>query len=118
MQFFWEVIVRDFTEDLWIHNFRKKNAIGLLAAPAASCPRKSLSTNKSIAIAVYKLATCAEYRVVAVTFGVRETTVQWCVYGVCKGYMHKTYEAVHCFAKCAGGTTDCTMVTVFNVIQL
>ncbi|CAM4735472.1 unnamed protein product [Leuciscus chuanchicus] len=51
------------------------NAIGPFVSPAASCPREPVSTNKRIAIAVYKLATCAEYRVVAETFGVSKTTV-------------------------------------------
>ena len=35
-------------------------------------------------VALYKLATCAEYRVVAETFGVSETTVHRCVYAVCR----------------------------------
>ncbi|KAK7148191.1 hypothetical protein R3I93_012495 [Phoxinus phoxinus] len=97
MRFFWEVVVRDFTEDLWIQNFRMKrstflelcNAIGPLVSPAASCPREPVSTNKRIAIAVYKLATCAEYRVVAETFGISKTTVHRCVYGVCQAICTK-----------------------------
>uniref|UniRef100_A0A672NAF0 Uncharacterized protein n=1 Tax=Sinocyclocheilus grahami TaxID=75366 RepID=A0A672NAF0_SINGR len=97
MRLFWEVIVRDFTEDLWIQNFRMNastffqlcSAIGPLVAPAASCPREPVSTNKRIAIAVYKLATCAEYRVVAETFGVSKTTVHRCVNGVCQAICTK-----------------------------
>ncbi len=100
MRLFWEVIVRDFTEDLWIQNFRINastffelcSAIGPLVAPAASCPREPVSTNKRIAIAVYKLATCAEYRVVAETFGVSKTTVHRCVNGVCQSICTKVMK--------------------------
>ena len=41
--------------------------------------RKPVPTDKRIAIALYKLATCAEYRVVGETFGVSKTTVHICV---------------------------------------
>ncbi|XP_062403605.1 uncharacterized protein LOC134094192 [Sardina pilchardus] len=45
--------------------------------------------DKRVAIAVYKLSTCAEYRVVAETFGVSKTTVHRCVYGVCEAICQK-----------------------------
>ncbi|CAM4571026.1 unnamed protein product [Leuciscus chuanchicus] len=44
--------------------------IGPDVAPTPGCHRPPVPTRKRIAIALYKLATCAEYRVVGETFGV------------------------------------------------
>uniref|UniRef100_A0A3B3BNY6 DDE Tnp4 domain-containing protein n=1 Tax=Oryzias melastigma TaxID=30732 RepID=A0A3B3BNY6_ORYME len=65
------------------------DAVGPLVAPAVRCPRQPVAVKKRIAIAIYKLAACAEYRVVAETFGVSKTTVHRCVYGVCEAICHK-----------------------------
>ncbi|CAK6983252.1 uncharacterized protein LOC127529067, partial [Scomber scombrus] len=46
-----------------------------LVAPDVSCPREAVPTRKRVAIALYKLATCSEYRVIGETFGVSKTTV-------------------------------------------
>ena len=40
-------------------------------------------------VALYKLATCAVYRVVAETFGTSETTAHRCVYVVCRAIRFK-----------------------------
>ncbi|CAM4608237.1 unnamed protein product [Leuciscus chuanchicus] len=59
------------------------NCIGPSLSPDVASSRPPVPTEKRIAIALYKLATCAEYRVVGETFGVSETTVHRCVYAVC-----------------------------------
>ncbi|KAL7407457.1 hypothetical protein ABVT39_008684 [Epinephelus coioides] len=60
-----------------------------LVAPDVSCPREAVPTRKRVAIALYKLATCSEYRVIGETFGVSKTTVHRCVYGVCEAICSK-----------------------------
>ena len=80
-----------FTDQLWVENFRLTRSgfeelcqlIGPAVSPASVCCRKPVPTDERIAIALYKLATCAEYRVVGETFGVSKTTVHRCVYAVC-----------------------------------
>ncbi|XP_037930720.1 protein ALP1-like [Teleopsis dalmanni] len=49
-------------------------------APAENTFVEGLSVEKKIAIAVYKLASCAEYRVIAKGFGVSKSTVCLCVH--------------------------------------
>lgn len=51
--------------------------------PAENAVRQPLSTKKKVAIAIYKLASCAEYRVVGSLFGVHKSSVHNCVYEVC-----------------------------------
>ncbi|CAK6982383.1 protein ALP1-like%2C partial, partial [Scomber scombrus] len=90
---FWERIVNeDFTDEMWIQHFPMTldtfielcNVLEHLVAPDVSCPREAVPTRKRVAIALYKLATCSEYRVIGETFGVSKTTVHRCVYGVCQ----------------------------------
>lgn len=51
--------------------------------PSENVVRQPLSVEKKVAIALYKLASCAEYRVVASLFGVHKSSVHNCVYDVC-----------------------------------
>uniref|UniRef100_A0A3B1JVY3 DDE Tnp4 domain-containing protein n=1 Tax=Astyanax mexicanus TaxID=7994 RepID=A0A3B1JVY3_ASTMX len=90
---FWENIVQShFSDQLWIRHFRMSKTtfeklcvmIGPYVGPRISSHRPPVPTDKRIAIAIYKLATCAEYRVVGETFGVSVTTVHRCVYAVCQ----------------------------------
>lgn len=82
---------RHFTESLWLQHFRMTRPtfemlygfIGPDVAPITGCHRPPVPTQKRIAIALYKLATCAEYKVVGETFGVSKTTVHRCLYSVC-----------------------------------
>ncbi|XP_037960503.1 protein ANTAGONIST OF LIKE HETEROCHROMATIN PROTEIN 1-like [Teleopsis dalmanni] len=53
-------------------------------APAENTFVEGLSVEKKIAIAVYKLASCAEYRVIAKGFEVSKSTVCLCVHSFCK----------------------------------
>ena len=83
-------IERHFMETLWLKHFRMTKqtfemlcrCIGLSLTPDVLSRRPPLPF-KRIAVALYKLATCAEYRVVNETFGVSKTTVHLCVYAVC-----------------------------------
>lgn len=77
---FWEIT--HFTTTLWLQHFRiSKTTFQLLCNMIGPCVepmesrRRPVPTQKRIAIALNKLATCAEYRVVAETFGVKKTTV-------------------------------------------
>ena len=90
---FWEVTVqRHFTESLWLKEFRLSresfyelcDIIGPFVGPQDLCRRPPVPTEKRIAIALYKLGSCAEYRIVARTFGVSKTTVHRCVYATCR----------------------------------
>jgi len=51
--------------------------------PSENAVRQPLSVEKKVAITLYKLASCAEYRVVASLFGVHKSSVHNCVYDVC-----------------------------------
>ena len=70
----WEVTIpRDFTHKHWIEDFRMSretffqlcDIIGPFVGPQEITRRPPVPTEKRIAIAIYKLASCAEYRVVA-----------------------------------------------------
>ena len=84
---FFNLVKAHFTDQLWVENFRLTRSgfkeLCQLIGPASVCCRKLVPTDERIAIALYKLATCAEYRVVGETFGVSKTTVHRCVYAVC-----------------------------------
>ncbi|XP_037950861.1 protein ALP1-like [Teleopsis dalmanni] len=89
----WDVEVLQFYDDeQWIADFRMNRQIffrlvDLLKdkmAPAENTFVEGLSVEKKIAIAVYKLASCAEYRVIAKGFGVSKSTVCLCVHSFCK----------------------------------
>lgn len=95
-----QIVLQQFTED-WKDNFRMTHASFLelvsLMAPAMS-PRQDyvrtpVPVSKRVAIALYKMASCCEYRVVANQFGVHKSTVKKCVYMFCrklvKHYMNK-----------------------------
>lgn len=95
---FWEVVVQQhFTDELWLKHFRMSRAtfsnlcdtIGPFVGPLRLSHRPPVPTDKRVAIAVYKLASCAEYRVVGETFGVSKTTVHHCVYSTCEAIKSK-----------------------------
>ena len=89
----WEVdVLGHFTEHQWITYFRmSRETFGELCSalephlrPNTPSRRPAVPTRKRVAIALYKLASCCEYRVVAGKFGVSITTVHRCVYSVCR----------------------------------
>ena len=79
----WINIVNSNDFDEWFENFRiDKNTYEWLCEklepelkPGMFCVRKPLSVKKKVAIALYKLASCAEYRVVGNQFGVHKASV-------------------------------------------
>lgn len=81
-----------FTDQDWLDNFRMfKSTFDYLCSqlffelsPNSLAIRPSLSVEKKVAIAVFKLSSCSEYRVVGNLFGVHKSTVYTCVYQVCK----------------------------------
>jgi len=92
-QDFWSVVVGQHSPpNLWLTHFRLSKTtfeklcdqIGLLGAPLPLPVPGPIPTKKRIAIAVYKLATCAEYRVVGEVFGVSKTGVHRSLYAVCR----------------------------------
>lgn len=74
----------NFNDDDWRENFRmsRQNFCHLVAAvaqymsPSDNCVRAPVPLDKRVAIALYKLASCGEYRIVANQFGVHKTIVK------------------------------------------
>lgn len=52
------------------------------AEPLLKPPRKPLSVEKKVAVALYYLASCCEYRVVGNVFGIHKSTVWKCLHAV------------------------------------
>lgn len=89
----WERVVRfHFREEDWLENFRMSHATFKFICQrlepylkhSKKFVRAPISVEKQVAIALYKLTSCAEYRVVANQFGTHKTTVHRCVYKVCE----------------------------------
>lgn len=88
------IILQNFSDADWIQNFRmskrtfqqlcEKLHNQLQPKEAFLKSREPLSVERQVAIAIYKLASCAEYRVVGSVFGVAKSTVHKCVYRVVK----------------------------------
>lgn len=90
---FWnEIVLCTYTESDWIESFRMCketfNELCFLLQPALEPKlvmlksREPLSVEKQIAVTLYKLASCAEYRVVGNIFGIHKSTVKKCLYRV------------------------------------
>nr|XP_032803752.1 uncharacterized protein LOC116939466 isoform X2 [Petromyzon marinus] len=98
-QQWWECVVQErFADADWLREFRMRRAtferlcslVAADVAPAAAAAfvRKPVDTRKRVAIALFKLATGAEYRVVGELFGVSKTTVHRYLYRVCRCVCH------------------------------
>lgn len=90
---FWQRIVGNyFTLSDWLGTFRmSKETFTTLSdivrtelepKPLFLVSRQPLSVEKQVAIALYKLASCAEYRVVGDVMGVHKSTIQKCLFRV------------------------------------
>ncbi|XP_011871837.1 PREDICTED: putative nuclease HARBI1, partial [Vollenhovia emeryi] len=109
---FWnEIVLCTYTEAEWIESFRMRKETfndlcrflrpALEPKPLFLKSREPLSCEKQVAL--YKMASCAEYRVVGNVFGIHKSTVKKCLYRVVnaindvmmKDYLHMpdTYEA-------------------------
>lgn len=92
---FWERIVgKHFTKSEWLSTFRmSKKTFTILCdiirtelepKPLFLVSRQPLSVEKQIAIALYKLVSCAEYRVIGNVMGVHKSTIHKCLFRVTK----------------------------------
>lgn len=87
----WNNIVKTNSFDEWMENFRVDretfeylcSEIGHELQPDPFCVREPLQVDTKVAIALYKLASCAEYRVVGNQFGVHKTSVHRCLKQFC-----------------------------------
>lgn len=79
---FWDRIVHNhLTDKDWIESFRMKKLCLILKPDLEPKenplqPRKPLSVEKQVALALYKLANTSEYRVIENVFGVHKSTVK------------------------------------------
>lgn len=86
------IVATEFADEDWKENFRMSrasfNELVLLLEPFMSpktyCVRQPLPVQKRVAIALFKMASCSEYRVVANQFGVHKSSVKNCVYMFCQ----------------------------------
>lgn len=92
---FWQRIVRQhFTPFDWLATFRMSEETfielcdiirsELEPKPLFLISRQPLSVEKQVAITLYKLASCAEYRVIGDVMGVHKSTVRKCLFRVTK----------------------------------
>ncbi|KYM98112.1 Putative nuclease HARBI1 [Cyphomyrmex costatus] len=100
---FWqEIVLCTYTDSDWIESFRMSakifNDLCFLLRPALEPKplllksRESLSVEKQVAVALYKLASCAEYRVVGNVFGIHKSTVKKCLFRVVNAVNHLMME--------------------------
>nr|XP_039248887.1 protein ALP1-like [Styela clava] len=89
----WDRIVNQhFGNEDWIENFRVSwstfqyivEQVRPYMSPKQNWVRPPLPVEKRVAVALYKLASCCEYRVVANIFGIAKCTVHACVYQFCR----------------------------------
>ena len=84
----WDNVVPMFTNEDWKQNFKVTkstfdficNRLDPYLKPNKNLIRPSTGTQKKVAIALYKLASCAEYRVVANQFGTHKSVIQQYLY--------------------------------------
>jgi len=112
---FWNhIVLNTYDEAQWLESFRmRKQTFDILCNILKSKlevkvlllkSRESLSVEKQVAVALYKLASCTEYRVVGNIFGIHKSTVKKCLYKVVNAinnvmmknylYMPNEFEAV------------------------
>ncbi|KAM4563474.1 uncharacterized protein PAE49_011528 [Odontesthes bonariensis] len=90
----WErVVLTEFSDAEWRQNFRMtRGSFDKLCAlmepvlsPQDVTVRAPIPLQMRVAIVLYKLVSCAEYRAVATKFGVHKTTVKKFMYSFCRG---------------------------------
>ncbi|RVE65117.1 hypothetical protein OJAV_G00132490 [Oryzias javanicus] len=87
------VVLKEFSDAEWREHFRMtRGSFDKLCAlmeevlrPQDVTVRAPIPLQMRVAIVLYKLASCAEYKVIANKFGVHKTTVKKFVYSFCKG---------------------------------
>lgn len=92
-QDWWErVVLNEFNDQEWRENFRmsRRSFVKLCdlmkedMSPEEETVRKPIPLPMRVAMVLYKLGSCAEYRVIANQFGVHKSTVRKFVYMFCK----------------------------------
>ncbi|XP_061586881.1 uncharacterized protein LOC133451756 [Cololabis saira] len=99
----WErVVLKEFSDEEWKENFRMSRRTfdklcGLMSCvlkPEDVTVRAPVPLQMRVAIVLYKLASCSEYRVVANQFGVSKSTVKKFVYIFCKGMVSSVLQKI------------------------
>ena len=92
----WErIVLTEFTDADWKQDFRmtRRSFVKLCAlmesymAPDDATVRAPIPLMMRVAIVLYKLGSCGEYRLVANQFGIHKSTVKKFLYMFCKGMM-------------------------------
>ena len=94
------IVLETFTEEQWVANFRmKKETFDFVCSklePTLAAEdinvRKPLDVQKQVAVALYWLASSAEYRTVANLFGIGISTVHDCVHDVCNALVESLLD--------------------------
>ncbi|TSK77102.1 Protein ALP1-like [Bagarius yarrelli] len=101
----WErVVLHEFSDAEWREHFRmcRRSFVKLcnlmkdVISPGEMTVRPAIPLEMRVAIALYKLGGCAEYRSIAYRFGVHNATVMKFVYMFCKGMVN---QAIRHFIK-------------------
>jgi hypothetical protein len=88
---FWEsIVLNHYTDSEWLESFRMSkisflklcNLLENKLQPKIQYlkAREPVSVKKQIAVGLYKIASCSEYRVVGNVFGIHKSTVKKCLY--------------------------------------
>ncbi|KAL2096942.1 hypothetical protein ACEWY4_006149 [Coilia grayii] len=102
----WErVVLQEFNDDEWRENFRMSRrsfmklcgVVNPFMKPAENPVRTPIPVQMRVAIVVYKLGSCCEYRLVANQFGVHKSTVMTFMRLFCKGMVESA--VIHKFIK-------------------
>ncbi|KAG8012315.1 Protein ALP1-like [Nibea albiflora] len=95
------VVLKEFSDKEWKENFRMTGRTfdklcGLMLSimkPEDVTMHAPVPLQMRVAIMLYKLASCSEYRVVAKQFGVHKSTVRKFVYIFCKGMVSSVIQS-------------------------
>ncbi|KAL1277058.1 hypothetical protein QQF64_023731 [Cirrhinus molitorella] len=63
-------------------------------SPAECTVRAPIPLIMRVAVALYKLGSCAEYRLIGNQFGIHKSTVKKCVYLFCKGMLKSPIKTI------------------------
>ena len=101
-----EMVKNGFSDDQWYVNFRVTrqtfayilNEIHRDIVRQDTTMRKSIPTNRRLALTLYYLASSAEYRTIAHLFGVSDSFVCKCIKEVCQAICYRLSQVI-CFPK-------------------
>lgn len=113
------VVLQTFTDDDWLENFRmSKSTFYFLCEKLRPCierkntrMRLAICVEHRVAITVWCLATCCEYRTIGHLFGVARSTVCVIVHDTCKAIVHVLLDE---YIKFPQGAELCDVVAEFK----